>query len=162
MAPALQLSVRAAAAAGLSVALASSLALPFPIYALVSAVIVTDLVPARSRQLALPRVGGTAIGAVLGAMLTPVLPAGSIAITVGVFAAMAMSYVLRLADAAKLAGYTCAIVLLDYRAEGWSYAALRFTETVLGIAVAVGVSLVPKLIRIEEESPTPSKDRGQP
>ena len=53
-------------------------------------------------------------------------------------------------EAARVAGYVCAIVLLEHGANPWVYAFWRFTETVLGIAVAIAVSLVPKLLRAPE------------
>ena len=117
--PALQLSVRAATAAAVSLALARLLELPFP-------------------------------GSVLGAVLATLLPHGAFTIGLGIFLAMFLSHVLRLREAARVAGYVCAIVLLEHTAQSWVYALWRFTETVLGIGVALLISLVPKLIRHDE------------
>jgi uncharacterized membrane protein YgaE (UPF0421/DUF939 family) len=63
----MQVSVRAALAAGLSVTIAQLLRLECPIYAMIAAVIVTDLSPERTRQLGLPRFAGTVVGTTLGA-----------------------------------------------------------------------------------------------
>lgn len=140
-----QLSLRAALAGGMAIVLAGLLQLEFPIYALISAVLVTDLDPATSRKLALPRLAGTAIGTVLGASISASFAHGTWTVVSGVFAGMFLTHLLGLRDAAKLAGYVCGIVLLDFGDEPWHYALYRMTETILGIAAAVLVSIIPKL-----------------
>ena len=150
--PSLQLAVRAAAAAAIAVALAGALALPLPLYAMIAAVIVTDLSPAKTRQLALARIVGTIIGAVAGAGLQPAAgPAWTMA--PGIFLSMLACHAIGMKDGAKLAGYVCGIVLLEHGDAPWAYALDRFTETLLGIAVAVAVSFVPKLLRTGSEAP---------
>lgn len=151
---ALQVSIRAATAAALAVALAKFLQLEFPIYALIAAVLVTDLSPARTRQLAVPRLGGTIVGAVFGGVLSTLGASygiGIVLIGVGVFGAIFTTHLLRMKEAAKVAGYVCGVVLLTHSNEPWSYAMYRVLETALGIATGVLVSLVPKLLGSELE-----------
>jgi uncharacterized membrane protein YgaE (UPF0421/DUF939 family) len=145
-----QLSFRAAAAAALSVGIAQALRLQFPIYAMISAVIVTDLSAAKTRRLGVPRFAGTVIGAGLGAALSLLLAPGPLGLALSIMAAMLVSHLLRLQEAVRLSGFVCGIVLLEHDSSPWSYALYRLIETVLGIVVAVLVSLVPKLIRTDE------------
>lgn len=153
---AVQLSVRAAVAAGLSLALARMLNLEFPIYAFIAAVIVTDLSPAQTRRLGWRRLVATVVGATCGAVLSGALPHGPWAIALGVLIAMLACNLVRMQEGAKVAGYICGIVMLSYGAEPWSYAFYRLFETTLGIGVAWVISLVPKLIPGEPpESPGP-------
>jgi uncharacterized membrane protein YgaE (UPF0421/DUF939 family) len=63
----IQLALRAAVAAGLSVAIARFCEFEQPIYALTAAVIVTDLSLFRTSKLGLRRLVGTIVGAVCGA-----------------------------------------------------------------------------------------------
>ena len=142
--------------AALAVAIARILELQYPIYALIASVIVMDLSPSKTRQLALQRLAGTLLGATVGAALSYVLPAGPLAIGVSILAAMLLSHVAHLQAAAKLAGYVCGIVILSHGDYAWSYAAHRVIETFLGIAMAVLVSLVPKLMRVDIPGETDS------
>jgi uncharacterized membrane protein YgaE (UPF0421/DUF939 family) len=148
----LQLSIRAAAAAGLAVATARLLRLQFPLYAMIAAVIVTDLSASRTRQLGLQRLAGTVLGATLGAALSYFLKPGALATGVGILSAIFLCHILSLQAAAKITGYICGIVLLDHGAHPWSYALYRLIETILGSGLAILVSLVPKLIPINPPS----------
>lgn len=145
----LQLALRAALAAGLSVAVAQLVSLPYPIYAMISAVLVTDLVAAQSRKLAVPRLAATVLGTLLGASINSLLPTNVWTLLLGILSAMLLSDLLRLRHAAKVAGYICGVVLLDHGDQPWAYAAVRMVETLVGIAAAVLVSLLPKLIQLD-------------
>jgi uncharacterized membrane protein YgaE (UPF0421/DUF939 family) len=140
-----QLASRAALAAVLALVVAQSLHLPFPIYAMLAAVIVTDLSAAETRRLGPPRLVGTAIGAVVGALVS-LAASGPWAMGFGIGVAMLLCHLVRFPDAAKVAGYVPAIVLLQFTDSPWTYAFYRFTETALGIVIAVLVSLLPKLL----------------
>ena len=144
--PAVQISARCAVAAAVALGIAGLFRMPFPLYAVIAAVIVTDPSPKETRKLAIPRIAGTIVGASLGATLSPWLAAGPAAIATGIFLAMALSYALGMPGAAKLAGYVCAICLLQEASAPWTYSWWRFVETMLGIIVAVLASLIPPLI----------------
>jgi uncharacterized membrane protein YgaE (UPF0421/DUF939 family) len=146
----LQLSLRAAVAAGLAMAVTAWLGLPYPIYALVAAVIVSDLSPLQTRQLGLLRMAGSALGAAVGALLCGAATPGEWAIAAAILPAMLLSHLLGLTGAAKLAGYVCGIVMLNHSGAPWTYAWHRLAETAIGIAAAMLVSYVPRLVRMEE------------
>jgi uncharacterized membrane protein YgaE (UPF0421/DUF939 family) len=151
---AIQVSIRSAVAAGLAVAVAELLRLEFPIYALIAAILVTDLSATRTRQLGAPRLVGTIVGAALGAALSSfrnIHAIGIVMISAGVFSAIFISHLLRIKDASKVAGYVCGVVLLTHGDRPWSYAFYRVLETALGIAAGVSVSLMPKLLKDDLE-----------
>src|SRR3954471_24433970 len=142
----LQVSLRAAVGAGLALAVGQLLHLQFPIYAMISAVVVTDLDPAQTRKLGLPRLAGTVLGATVGAIICVLLSPGPWEVGLGVLLAMFLSHLLGLDGAAKVAGFVCGIALFSYGDAPWSYALHRTIETTIGIALAVLISLVPKLL----------------
>ena len=141
-----QLSVRASVAAGLSFALAQASGLEYPIYALIAAVIVTDLVPAQTRQLGWRRLVATVVGATAVPCSATSSPTGAWAIGFAVLIAMLSCTLVRMQEGAKIAGYTCGIVIISFSADPWTYASSRLVETMLGIGVAWAISMVPKLV----------------
>jgi uncharacterized membrane protein YgaE (UPF0421/DUF939 family) len=151
---ALQLSFRAATAAGLAVGIAQWLKLPFPVYALIAAVLVMDLSPSRTLQVATQRMAGTVIGVTVGAVLSYWLPAGPVAIGVSVLLAMLSSHAANLPGGTRLSGYAAGIAVMSYGASPWTYAVHRGIETFIGVAMAVLVSIVPKLLRVDVENET--------
>jgi len=146
---ALQLAIRSALSAALAVAIAQFLQLQHPLYALIGAVIVSDVSPKQTRDLALRRLAGTVVGAGVGASLSEFIHSTPLAIGLGILLAMFLSGLLRMQAAAKVAGYVCGIVVLEHGAHPWMYALFRLIETMLGIGMAVLVSFVPKLIHID-------------
>lgn len=139
--------MRAAVGAGLAVGVAMLLGLASPLYALVSAVIVTDLDSAKTRKLAIPRLVGTAIGATTGCVATLLVQPGALAVVGAVLVPMFLCQLLNQSAAAKVAGYVSGIVLVSFSASPWEHARDRLVETVLGILAAALVSAVPVLAR---------------
>jgi len=148
--PAIQLSVRAALSAGLAVVIATLLSFEFPLYALIAAIIVTDLSTDKTRKAGFSRIIGSAIGAVVGAVFSMFLPSNPVTIGLSVAFAMVVTQILRLRDATKLAGFVCGITMLGQVEQPWLHALLRLLETILGVAVAILVSFIPKLIGVPE------------
>ena len=145
---ALQLSVRASVAAALAFWIAERLGADYAIYALVAAVIVTDLSPATSRRLAVQRMAGTIVGAMAGGTLLYVLPNEPIALGIAILASMLVASSLRFeASGARVAGYVAAIVMFAHGNDPWRYAFDRAWETMVGIGSALLVGLVPLWLR---------------
>jgi uncharacterized membrane protein YgaE (UPF0421/DUF939 family) len=160
--PGVQVCARAAASAGLSVAVAQYFGLPFPIYSMIAAVIVTDLSAKQTRRLGVPRLAGTVVGAVVGVVLSQLLPSNAGAIALGIAIAMLLSYLARFPETAKLSGYVCGIILLGHGDQPLAYALGRFLETLLGIGMAIAVGFVPKLIRDDALEGKGGGGRGHP
>lgn len=156
----IQISLRAAVAGAFAVAIAKVLSFDYPIFAFISAVLVTDLSSAESRRLGLNRILATVIGALWGAILTPMIPSGPVAIGFGVFVAMATCHLLIGVGGARVAAFVCGIIVLDNNPEPWMYALHRLEETLLGVAVAWAISYVPKLFHFNGETERSSSASG--
>ena len=142
------MSLRASIAAGLAFWVAQWLGAEHAIYALVAAVIVTDLSPSKTRHSALHRFAGTLIGAVVGALLLSVLPAHPLSPVPAILAAMLLTYLVRPEHAAaRVAGYVAAIVMVAHGDDPWRYAFDRAWETLIGIGTALLVGMVPLWLR---------------
>jgi uncharacterized membrane protein YgaE (UPF0421/DUF939 family) len=145
----LQLAVRASVGAALALALAQFLGLQYPLYAAIAAVIVTDLSVIDTGMLGIRRFVGTVIGAPCGAVLAMLIPDGPLAIGVSILTAMLLCNLFRAKEGAKIAGFTCGIIVVTHTADPWEFAFFRLVETMLGIAVAWAISYVPKLLRAD-------------
>jgi uncharacterized membrane protein YgaE (UPF0421/DUF939 family) len=144
-----QLAIRASVGATLALVLARAAHLEFPLYALISAVLVTDFSPAKTSRLGLQRLSATVLGATCGAVVYGVLTTNrSWAIGLSILAAMLLCTALRMSEAAKTAGYICGLVMLGHVDQPWLYAVFRSLETVIGIGIAWLLSFVPSLIRV--------------
>jgi hypothetical protein len=146
---------RAAVAAAFAFWVATLLGAHHAIYALVGAVIVTDLNPATTRRLAFQRMGGTLIGAVGGAVFIQFAPSGPIALGVAIGLSMATAYACRLkASAAKVAGYVAAISIFANRDEVCLCVRPRVGNgggDRLGAVGGVGAALVARQARVTRE-----------
>src|SRR6185436_20206347 len=90
----LGLSIRAALAAWISLLIAQLVRLPHPIYAMISAVIVTDVTAAKTRQLSFPRLIGTVLGAFLGALVDSFMKESLLTVGFSILAAMFLTQLL--------------------------------------------------------------------
>lgn len=136
------LSARTAVATVASFLLARSLKMPEFYWAPISTiVIILSTIPPRT--LAWQRFAGTALGALLGAVIATYFRANWLAYGLGIFACGIVSSVLRVASAFRFAAITFTIVLLiAHSRPPWIVAAHRFIEVSLGIAVALLVTLI--------------------
>jgi uncharacterized membrane protein YgaE (UPF0421/DUF939 family) len=145
-----QIASRAAVGAALSLVIAQGCRLEYPLYAMLAAIIVTELSPAQTRLLAARRIVATLVGATCGALLARTLPTNPWTIGLGIAVAMLLCHFIRAADGARVAGYICGIAMLTHGADPWAYAFFRTVETLLGIAVASALSFLPKLLGEDE------------
>ncbi len=132
--------LRTTLAAVASMILARLLKMPEYYWAPISAiVIVQSTIPPRT--LGWQRFVGTALGAVLGALLATFFPASALVYGVGIFVCGMLAWLMRVGGAYRFAAITFSIVLLIPRTHAaWLVAWHRFLEVSLGIAVALVVT----------------------
>lgn len=136
------LGTRAAVASVVAVAIAQSLKLTFPLYAVVAAVIVTDVSSEQTQKSGVQRLLGTALGALAGPLFVRAFGDSIYAMGAAIVTMIFACYVVGYTEAAKLAGYVAGLVVLDHADAPWTYARDRFVETSLGIVLAIVMSLL--------------------
>lgn len=135
-------SVRVTVAAVVSMLLARAAKLPQFYWAPISAVVII-LSTINPRALAWQRFIGTALGAVVAALIATFLRPSWIVYGLGLFMCGILSALLRIGTAYRFAAITLSIVLLvPHLRSPWIVAIDRFVEVSLGIAVALLVAAV--------------------
>jgi uncharacterized membrane protein YgaE (UPF0421/DUF939 family) len=136
-------SARTAVAAVLSLVVARALRLPEAYWATVTTLIIMQSTLGAALTVSEQRLAGTAVGAVMAALLTTYFGSNLVVFALGVFALGLICAALRLEDAYRLASVTLAIVMLIARPEkAWIVAAHRFVEVAVGIAVGLALTAV--------------------
>ena len=138
-------SLRTAAAAVLSLMLARALKLPEFYWAPISTIVIL-LSPSDPFTLAWQRFAGTALGAIVGALIASFFPMNWMVYGTGILVCGILSALLRLGGAYRFVAITLTIVLLvEHARPPWVVAYHRFIEVSLGIAIALVVTKVWRL-----------------
>jgi uncharacterized membrane protein YgaE (UPF0421/DUF939 family) len=135
-------STRTAVATVVSLLLARSLKLPEFYWAPISTLVIL-LSTIDPLTLAWQRFAGTALGAVMAAVVASFFHRSWIVYAISIFVCGLLCSLLRLGGAYRFAAITLTIVLLiTHSNPPWSVALHRFVEVSLGIAVALLVAMV--------------------
>lgn len=139
--------LRTTTAAAAALLLARLLKLPEFYWAPISTIVIL-LSTINPLTLAWQRFAGTALGAVVGAVIATFFPPSWLVYGLGLFACGILGAALRLGSAYRFAAITLTVVLLiGHGRPPWNVAIHRFIEVSLGIAVALATTLawpVPK------------------
>jgi Fusaric acid resistance protein family len=134
--------LKIAAAATLAYVMAESLHWEYPFYAVIAAIIVMGSTAGSTWSLSIQRIIGTVIGAIAGALFSLAIGSTPWALGLSIFSTIFLTSAWKLSEAAKLASYVSAIVILNHTQHPWLYAWGRLLETLLGISAALSVSHV--------------------
>ncbi len=133
---------RTTVAAVVSMLLARLLKLPEFYWAPISAIVIIQST-IDPRTLAWQRFAGTALGAVLGALIATFFSSSALVYGVAIFLCGVLCALLRFRGAYRFAAITLSIILLiAHTRPPWIVASHRFVEVSVGIAVALGLSEV--------------------
>jgi hypothetical protein len=135
-----KMALKVAVASVVSLVIAEYLRWEYPFYAVIAAIIVMSSTHSSTLKLGIQRLVGTIIGAIGGAIAVVTLGSNPGSLGISVFLTFFFSSFWRFNEAAKLAGYVSAIVILSHSQSPWLYALGRFLETCLGIIVALLVN----------------------
>jgi uncharacterized membrane protein YgaE (UPF0421/DUF939 family) len=117
--------------------LARALKLPEYYWAPISAIVIIQST-IDPKTLAWQRFAGTALGAVLAALIATFFPANALAYAVAIFLCGMLCGLLRVGGAYRFAAITLSIILLIvHQSPAWIVAWHRFVEVSFGIAVAL-------------------------
>jgi uncharacterized membrane protein YgaE (UPF0421/DUF939 family) len=134
-------SARTAAAAVVSLVVARALEPPEAYWATITTLFIVQSTLGAALAVSEQRFAGTALGAVMGALLTTYFGSNLIVFGLGVFVIGLICAALRLEDAYRLATVTLAIVMLiAHTKQAWIVAAHRFIEVSVGIAVGLALT----------------------
>jgi uncharacterized membrane protein YgaE (UPF0421/DUF939 family) len=134
--------LRTTFAAVLSMLLARWLGLPEFYWAPISAIVIIEST-IDPRTVAWQRFAGTALGAMLGALVASFFSSNVLAYAVAIFLSGAICVLLRLHGAHRFAAITVTIILLvPHQNRAWIVAGHRFVEVSIGIAVALALALL--------------------
>ena len=136
--------VRTTVAAAAALAVATAFRLPDALWAPISTLVVTQSKLGAALTISGQRLAGTALGASAAVLLATVLGSTMLAFALGVLGLGFVCAVLHLDYAAyRFAGITLAIILLTtHPGPIWTFAAHRFLEVSLGIAIGLVMSAV--------------------
>src|SRR5438105_3209538 len=135
-------SARTSVATVLSLLLARSLKLPEFYWAPISTIVIL-LSPSDPLALAWQRFAGTALGAVLAALIASLFHINWVVYGMSIFVCGLLAALLRIGGAYRFAAIALTIVLLiAHTRSPWSVALHRFVEVSLGIAVALLIAKV--------------------
>jgi uncharacterized membrane protein YccC len=138
-------SLRTTVAAVLSLMLARALKLPEFYWAPISTIVIL-LSPSDPFTLAWQRFAGTALGAVVGAIIATYFPINWMVYGAAILVCGIVSALLRLGGAYRFVAITLTIILLiAHAAPPWIVAYHRFIEVSLGIAVALALTKIWRL-----------------
>jgi len=128
---------RTTLAAVVSLLLARLLKLPEFYWAPISAIVIIEST-IDPRTLAWQRFAGTALGALLAALIATFFPSSAVVYAIAIFLCGVLCALLRFRGAYRFAAITLSIILLiAHTSPAWIVALHRFLEVSLGIAVAL-------------------------
>jgi len=131
---------RTTLAAVVSLLLARFLKLPEFYWAPISAIVIVEST-IDPRTLAWQRFAGTALGAVIGALIATFFSSSALVYAVAIFLCGVLCALLRFRGAYRFAAITLSIILLiAHTHPAWIVASHRFVEVSVGIAVALVVA----------------------
>jgi uncharacterized membrane protein YccC len=137
----LQLAIKTGIAALVTYLSAVGLSLPSPIWAVVSAVIVMQANLGSSYNAAWQRLVGTAIGALVGAVIASFGAPLAFTLGLGMTAVILICSLLKLSESLRIATVTFTIVLLADSSNHWLLGLERFVDVIFGILVALLVTI---------------------